>query len=253
MSKLYSQEQLKEIAAIAALEETKEIFKAQQAISNDPFILGVGTGTTVTHFIKQLGTWIKQQNIHHSRIKFISSSKQSSELLQKFNINASSSKGSSIDLYIDGADEATKSNQKIQLIKGGGGALTGEKILTKKAKQFICIIDQSKWVKTLGAFPLPLEITKMAYEQSDIGIELVKLGAQPTLRINPATKTPFITEHGNYIYDVSFNKILDPELLYKQLTQIADAHILTNGLFIDKCAPSLVIIAKNNGLIDKVN
>ena len=108
-------------------------------------------------------------------------------------------------------------------------------------------------VPYLGAFAVPLEITKIAYEKSEIGRELIKLGGEPSLRMCPKTQTPVITDHGNYIYDVNFKKILDPNDLYKKLQNLADGHILTIGLFLDKCAADLLIIAQKNGDIKKVN
>lgn len=248
-----TQDQLKRKAADSALDELKIAFSKKH--SEDPFILGIGTGSTVKHFIDLLANWLKDEGLKTGKasnkpdITLVSSSKQSSELIKSFGFEDDSAKGYSIDLYVDGADEA---NNNLQLIKGGGAALTGEKILVAKAKKFICIIDESKMVPYLGAFALPIEVTKLAYEKSEIGREFIKLGGEPSLRMNIDKQTPKVTDHGNYIYDVKFKKILNPDDLYKKLQDISDGHILTNGLFLGKCAADLLIIAQKDGNIQKV-
>ena len=99
-------------------------------------------------------------------------------------------------------------------------------------------------VNALGKFPLPIEITKMAYTQSDLAKDLLKLGGTPKLRMDKNTQAPVITEHGNYILDVLFNEILNPAELYQNLIKLSDGHILTNGLFINNHAADLLIIAQ---------
>jgi ribose 5-phosphate isomerase A len=248
-----TQDQLKRKAANSALDELKIAFSKKH--SDDPFILGIGTGSTVKHFIDLLAAWLKDEGLKTGRadnrpdITLVSSSEQSSELLKSFGFEDDTAKGYAIDLYVDGADEA---NSNLQLIKGGGAALTGEKILVSKAKKFICIIDESKMVPYLGAFSLPIEVTKLAYEKSEIGREFIKLGGEPSLRMDKASQTPVVTDHGNYIYDVNFKKILNPDELYQKLQDISDGHILTIGLFLGKCAADLLIIAQKDGNIKKV-
>jgi ribose 5-phosphate isomerase A len=247
-TKSISQDELKRMAADAALSEVIKEFKSGNSYP-DPLFLGIGTGSTVRHFIELLGEWMQKESLRSEHIQLISSSQASVKLLQEYSLSTETGRGEKIDIYIDGADEA---NDKLQLIKGGGAALTGEKILVNKSKKFICIIDESKLVKVLGAFPLPMEITKMAYYQSELASELLKLGGQPTLRMDVNTQKPVETEHGNYIYDVRFNKITDPSKLYQDLIDISDAHILTNGLFINNHAANMLIIAKKNGEIEYI-
>ena len=240
-----TQDELKRLAANAALQEVIKLFKSGKSYP-DPLYLGIGTGSTVKHFIELLGEWMQSESLRSEHIQLISSSKQSADLLSSYGLSTETGKGEVIDIYIDGADEA---NDKLQLIKGGGAALTGEKILVNKSKQFICIIDESKMVKALGKFPVPIEITKMAYTQSDLAKDLLKIGGTPKLRMDKNTQAPIITEHGNYILDVLFNEILNPAELYENLIKLSDGHILTNGLFINNHAANLLIIAQKNGEI----
>ena len=138
-----------------------------------------------------------------------------------------------IDLYIDGADET---NPHLQLIKGGGGALTREKIIAEAAKKFVCIADQSKMVKRLGKFPLPIEVIPMA--RSAIARKLVILGGQPIWREN------FITDNGNEILDIHNLKIDEPKELESKINQIPG--VITVGLFAHRSADILIIADKNN-------
>ena len=139
-----------------------------------------------------------------------------------------------IPVYVDGADEATKHRH---LIKGGGGALTREKIVAAASKQFVCIIDDSKMVPTLGAFPLPVEVIPMA--QSYVARQIAKLGGQPILREG------FTTDNGNIIIDVHKMKIENPLELEQDLNQIVG--VVTNGLFAHRPA-DILLIASDNGV-----
>ena len=138
-----------------------------------------------------------------------------------------------IDIYVDGADEIT---EHMHMLKGGGGALTREKIVAANAKTFICICDESKYVPTLGKFPLPIEVLPMA--RSYVARELVKLGGQPQLR-------DFTTDNGNIILDVHGLKILNPAELEMDLNHITG--IVTNGLFAKRGA-NMLILGTNNGV-----
>ncbi|MCK5667893.1 MAG: ribose-5-phosphate isomerase RpiA, partial [Gammaproteobacteria bacterium] len=153
-------------------EKKKQVAEAALAYVEDDSIVGVGTGSTVNFFIDCLAS------IKHRIDGAVSSSDATEALLKQHNIPVLSlNSANDIPVYIDGADEATK---HLHLIKGGGGALTREKIVAAASKKFVCIIDESKMVDVLGTFPLPVEVIPMA--QSYIAREITKLGGQPILR-----------------------------------------------------------------------
>ena len=195
-------------------------------------IIGVGTGTTINFFIEELG---KNKGLIDGAI---STSVATEKLLREQHIPVLPL-NSVIDLpiYIDGADEVTHNKH---LIKGGGGALTQEKIVAAASKQFVCIIDDSKLVPLLGGFPLPVEVIPMA--QSYVAREIAKLGGQPELRQD------FLTDNGNIILDIHNLKIENPSELENQLNQITG--VVTNGLFAKRPADTL-IIATDNGIVKK--
>ena len=185
--------------------------------------IGVGTGSTVNHFIAALAR-------HRVPIAgAVSSSEASTRLLQQARIEVIDlNSAGDIEIYVDGADEATR---HLQLIKGGGGALTREKIVAAASRRFICIADQSKLVDVLGRFPLPVEVIPMA--RSYVARQLVKLGGQPVLREG------FNTDNGNVILDIHNLKILDPSKLESQLNEITG--VVCNGLFARRGADTLLI------------
>lgn len=201
----------------------KEVAKAAIEYIEDDMIVGVGTGSTVNFFIEELAK-IK------GRIEgAVSSSVASEELLKKHNIPVFDLNSVlEIPVYVDGADEATIHRH---LIKGGGGALTREKIVAAASKQFVCIIDDSKMVSMLGKFPLPIEVIPMA--QSYVARQITKLGGQPVLREG------FTTDNGNIILDVHNMKIENPVELEQQLNEIVG--VVTNGLFAQRPADILLI------------
>ena len=213
-------------------DKKKDVAKAAIAYIEDDIIVGVGTGSTVNYFIEELAK-IK------SRINgAVSSSNASERLLMQYDIPVFTLNNDiEIPVYIDGADEATEQRH---LIKGGGGALTREKIIAAVSKQFICIIDDSKMVSTLGAFPLPLEVIPIA--QSHVAREITKLGGCPKLRVG------FTTDNGNIIIDVHNIKIESPFELEQRLNQIVG--VVTNGLFAYRPA-DVLLIAGNNGVKKK--
>ena len=185
--------------------------------------LGVGTGSTVNFFIDALA----EKAGHLTTV--VSSSEASTERLQNLGIEVSELAGAGdLDLYVDGADEATK---HLHLIKGGGGALTREKIIAGASRQFICIIDDTKLVGTLGKFPLPVEVIPMA--RSFVARQLVKAGGQPIWREN------FLTDNGNHILDVHNLKILSPLEVENSLNQIPG--VVTIGLFAQRGADVLLV------------
>ena len=216
-----SQDQKKRNAAKAAIDYIK-----------NSAVIGVGTGSTVNFFIEELAK-IKGQIDGR-----VSSSVATENLLREHNIPLIAL-NSVIELpvYIDGADEATKNKH---LIKGGGGALTREKIVAAASKQFICIIDDTKLVPLLGNFPLPIEVIPMA--QSYVAREITKLGGQPELRQD------FITDNGNVILDIHNLNIENPSELENKLNQITG--VVTNGLFAKRPA-DVLIVASDNGVIKK--
>lgn len=186
-------------------------------------VLGVGTGSTVNCLIDLLPT------VKNKIDAVVSSSNVTTDLLQKqgFEVSQLNAVGD-IDLYIDGADEATKHRQ---LIKGGGGALTREKILAGASRHFVCIIDDSKQVGMLGAFPLPIEVIPMA--QAFVARKLVKLRGQPVWREN------FVTDNGNHILDIHNLKIANPPELEARINQIPG--VVTVGLFAQRPADVLLV------------
>ncbi|MDM4772268.1 ribose-5-phosphate isomerase RpiA [Solimonas sp. SE-A11] len=186
-------------------------------------VLGVGTGSTVNYFIDALA------KIRDDIPGAVSSSNASTERLKKLGIPVLDlNKTGTLSIYVDGADEA---NRHLQLIKGGGAALTREKIVAGASRKFICIADESKLVGVLGKFPLPIEVIPMA--QSYVGREIVKLGGQPYLRDG------VITDNGNVIIDVRGLEILDPVKLEAQINQIAG--VVTVGLFAHRPADVLLL------------
>lgn len=181
-------------------------------------IVGVGTGSTAAHFIDALGTMKGQIE------GAVSSSDASTEKLKSLGITVFDlNEVDSLDIYVDGADEI---NGHMQMIKGGGAALTREKIVAAVAKKFICIVDSSKQVDILGNFPLPVEVIPMA--RSYVARELVKLGGQPEYRQG------ILTDNGNVILDVHNLKIMDAIALEKQINGIAG--VVTVGLFANRGA-----------------
>ena len=187
------------------------------------WVIGVGTGSTANLFIDELAK-IKGQ-IEGA----VASSEESAKRLQGHGIRVLDlDQAGDLPIYIDGADESTK---HLHLIKGGGAALTREKIVAAASKQFICIADNSKLVDRLGTFPLPIEVIPMA--KSYIGRQLVKLGGQPILREG------VITDNGNMIIDVHNLKIDNPIELERQINQLAG--VVTNGLFAQRGADVLLL------------
>ena len=189
-------------------------------------IIGVGTGSTVNFFIEELA---KIKQLFKGAV---SSSEASSQILDAHDIEVFELNDvNEILVYIDGADEVDPLNN---LIKGGGGAHTREKIVASASNEFVCIVDESKLVKALGNFPLPIEV--MIKSRSYVAREVVKLGGTPILRAD------FITDQGNQILDIADIKIDKPEILEQRLNLIPG--VLDNGIFA-KCRPSKLIIGRN--------
>jgi ribose 5-phosphate isomerase A len=195
-------------------------------------ILGIGSGSTVNKFINLLGS------VKNKIEACVSSSQKSTELLHKMKIPVIDLKECDrIPLYIDGADEA---NSHKELIKGGGGALTREKILAQSSEKFICIIDESKVVDKLGKFPLPIEVIQLA--QSKISLEMIKIGGRPVYR------NQFITDNGQIIIDVHDLDINEPMALEKKINHMPG--VITNGIFSIRSADE-ILIATDSGVIKR--
>jgi ribose 5-phosphate isomerase A len=210
-------------------EKKKQVAEAALAYVEDDTIVGVGTGSTVNFFIEYLAS------IKHRIDGAVSSSDATEALLKQHNIPVLNlNSANDIPVYIDGADEATK---YLNLIKGGGGALTREKIVAAVSKKFVCIIDETKMVDVLGTFPLPIEVIPMA--QSYIAREITKLGGQPILREG------FTTDNGNIILDVHNLSILKPVELEQELNQLVG--VVCNGLFAQRPA-DVLLVASDSGV-----
>lgn len=203
---------LKKLAAQAALQYIQP-----------NMIVGIGSGTTVGFFIEALQALAGQIETT------VASSEKSAALLKQYHLSVTDLNSvDNIDVYVDGADEI---NHHLQMIKGGGGALTREKIIASTAKQFICIADESKYVQNLGRFPLPIEVIPMA--RSQIARQLVKLGGSPVYREG------FVTDNGNHIIDVHQLQILEPIALDEKLNQIPG--IVCHGIFAHQHANTLLL------------
>jgi len=210
------QNELKKMVAEAALEYVEA-----------GTVIGIGTGSTANYFIDAL-----------ARIKgkiegAVASSIASADRLRGHNIPVLDlNSAGELSVYVDGADESTK---HLHLIKGGGGALTREKIVAGASRKFVCIADESKLVDVLGAFPLPIEVIPMA--RSFVARELVKLGGTPVLREG------FTTDNGNVILDIHNLKIMDPVKMEAELNNIPG--IVTVGLFAIRPADVLLLGTKD--------
>jgi ribose 5-phosphate isomerase A len=211
-----TQDELKQAVANAALDYIEPKLESDS-------IIGIGTGSTANYFIDALASIKGQINAT------VASSEASAQRLkghgiQVYDLNSVDR----VDFYIDGADEA---NSALQLIKGGGAALTREKIVTAVADEFICIADESKLVHTLGAFPLPIEVIPMA--RSHVARELVKLGGDPVYREG------VVTDNGNVILDMYNFSIEQPLAIEQKINGITG--VVTNGLFAIKPADVLLL------------
>ena len=212
----FTQDELKQQVAVAAVHYVQE------------GIIGVGTGSTANFFIEELA------KVKHKIEGAVASSEATAQRLraygiQVFDLNAVDR----LDIYVDGADEIT---EHLHMLKGGGGALTREKIVAAVAKTFICICDETKYVPVLGKFPLPVEVLPMA--KSYVARELVKLGGQPKLR-------DFTTDNGNVILDVFGLNIIDPVAMEAAINQIVG--VVTNGLFAARPA-NVLLLATADGV-----
>lgn len=212
----FTQDELKQQVAKAAIDYVKE------------GIIGVGTGSTANYFIEELA------KVKHKIDGAVASSEATAERLRSHGIEVfDMNEIDSLDVYVDGADEIT---EHMHMLKGGGGALTREKIVAAVAKTFVCICDESKYVPVLGKFPLPVEVLPMA--RSQVARALVKMGGQPKLR-------DFTTDNGNVILDVHNLTIKDPIAMEAEINQIVG--VVTNGLFAARPA-NVLLLATADGV-----
>jgi len=204
-------------------QKKREAAQAAMRYVRDGSVVGVGTGSTVNHFIDALAGW--RERIAGA----VSSSEASTQRLEAAGIEVLDlNTTGDLELYVDGADEATR---HLMLIKGGGGALTREKIVAAASRQFVCIVDDSKVVDVLGRFPLPVEVIPMA--RSYVARRLLHLGGQPVLREGVRT------DNGNVILDVHNLEIVDPRAMETAINQIAG--VVTVGLFANRPADVLLV------------
>lgn len=193
-------------------------------------VIGVGTGSTIAFFIEALAS------VKHKLEGAVASSEATATLLKKIGVPLLDLNSvAHLPLYVDGADEF---NQHRYLVKGGGGALTREKIIAEVATQFVCIVDQSKQVEVLGKFPVPIEVIPMA--RSFVAREIVKLHGDPVYRQG------VITDNGNVILDVHNWHILNPVELEKRLNNIPG--VVSNGIFANRGA-DIILCATNTGVL----
>jgi ribose 5-phosphate isomerase A len=211
-------------------EQKRRVAEAAVRYVPEGSILGVGTGSTVNHFIAALAA----QRIPLAGA--VSSSESSTQLLKAAGIEVLDlNSAGDLEVYVDGADEATR---HLHLIKGGGAALTREKIVAAASRRFVCIVDESKVVPVLGRFPLPVEVIPMA--RSYVARQLVKLGGDPVLRENVRT------DNGNVILDVHNLAITDPKALESEINQITG--VVANGIFARR--PADVLLVGRDGGVD---
>jgi ribose 5-phosphate isomerase A len=225
-------------------EDLSKFNAAQAALDyvKDGMIVGLGTGSTSAHFVRQLGERVRQG----LRVKGVPTSEATRNLAEQVGVPLLGiSQVTAIDLDVDGADEV---DGGFRLIKGGGGALLREKIVAAASKHMVVIADESKWVETLGAFPLPVEVTRFGFALTQARVvEAMRAtgcaGDEVVLRISGKANEPVITDGGNYILDAHAKRIPDPEALGTALQAIAG--VVEHGLFIG--LSQTVILGKAKG------
>lgn len=210
-------------------DKKKAVARAALEFVESGTIVGVGTGSTANYFIDALA------EVKHKVDATVASSEESARRLRAHGIPVTDLNSvGELAVYVDGADESTRN---LHLIKGGGGALTREKIVAAVAERFICVVDESKLVDRLGAFPLPVEVIPMA--RSYVARRIVRMGGQPQLREG------FTTDNGNVILDVHDLDILEPARIESELNQITG--VVCNGLFAQRPA-DVLLVGRDSGV-----
>jgi ribose 5-phosphate isomerase A len=220
-------------------DEAKQLV-AERAVEfvEDGMAVGLGTGTTATMFIHELGRRVQQG----LKIRCVASSDASHHLGLSLGMDVTTlDELPELDLYIDGADEV---GPELALIKGGGGALLREKIVASAAKQFIVVVDSSKMVEQLGKFPLPVEVIKMALPL--VEPKLAALGLNPRQRRAKSGDTPYLTDEGDYILDCACGAIEEPEVTAAEIRNIVG--VVEHGLFLGMA--TLVLVAGEDGVTE---
>ena len=204
----------------------------------DGMVVGLGTGTTATMFIRELAP-LKR------KIRCVASSDASHDLAKSLGMDVQTlAELPELDIYIDGADEVCRTDGSLDLIKGGGGALLREKIVASAAREFIVVADSSKVVEVLGKFPLPVEVIQMALPL--VHPRLKDVGLNPKLRQKKDGSGPYLTDEGNYILDCHAGRIGEPESLAAELKSIVG--VVEHGLFLGMA--SMALVAGEDGVIE---
>jgi ribose 5-phosphate isomerase A len=220
-------------------DEAKQLV-AERAVGfvEDGMAVGLGTGSTATLFIRELGKRVQQG----LKIRCVASSEASGELGRSMGMDVTTlDELPELDVYIDGADEVAPG---LALIKGGGGALLREKIVASAAKRFIVVVDSTKMVEHLGKFPLPVEVIKMAFPL--VEPKLASLGLHPRQRPAKSGSGPYLTDEGNYILDCACGEIDDPEAIAAEVRGIVG--VVEHGLFLGMA--SLALVAGEDGVTE---
>jgi ribose 5-phosphate isomerase A len=223
-------------------QDEAKLLVAQRAVEfvQAGMVVGLGTGTTATMFIRELGKKVQQG----LTIRCVASSEASHKLGVELGMEVLTlNELPHLDLYIDGADEV---GPGLALIKGGGGALLREKIVASAAERFLVVVDESKVVSTLGKFPLPVEVIKMALPL--VEPRLNDLGLNPKLRQAKDGSGPFLTDENNYILDCACGQIPDPEVLAAEIRNIVG--VVEHGLFLGMA--SVALVAGEDGVVEKI-
>jgi ribose 5-phosphate isomerase A len=219
--------------------------EAKQLVANraveliaDGMVVGLGTGSTATLFIRELAT-------RKLNIRCVASSDASHQLAASLGMRVETlNELPELDIYIDGADEVCRANGGLDLIKGGGGALLREKIVASAAREFICVVDSTKLVPILGKFPLPVEVIKMALPL--VEPKLAALGFTPKLRQKKDASGPYLTDENNYILDCHSTGIAEPESTAAQIRSIIG--VVEHGLFLGMA--TIALVGGENGVTE---
>jgi ribose 5-phosphate isomerase A len=224
-------------------QDEAKLLVARRAVEfvRDGMVVGLGTGTTATVFIRELAERVRESGM---MILCVASSDASHELAKSLGLRVETLvELPELDLYIDGADEVSVGAGGLDLIKGGGGALLREKIVASAAREFIVVADSTKMVPMLGEFPLPVEVVKMALPL--VEPKLAALGLSPKLRLaKDGSGKPYLTDEGNYILDCACGQIADPEMTAAEIRSIVG--VVEHGLFLGMA--TLALVGGENGV-----